>query len=77
MALSNQVADSMKDAQSNLRNALAFAARSERPMVVSVIADLIHRIDSVMSTDDLLDRLDERMPGSSDSFGAFFDPNKE
>ena len=39
MALSNQVAESMRDAQSDLRNALAFAARSERPMVVSVIAD--------------------------------------
>jgi len=77
MALSKQVADSMMDAQGNLRNALAFAARSERPMMVSVIADLIHRIDSVMSTDDLLDRLDERMPGSSGSFGAFFDPDKE
>ena len=77
MALSKQVAESMMDAQGNLRNALAFAARSERPMMVSVIADLIQRIDSVMSTDDLLDRLDERMPGSGDSFGAFFDPNKE
>tara|TARA_B100000131_G_scaffold128214_1_gene125124 strand:- start:387 stop:620 length:234 start_codon:yes stop_codon:yes gene_type:complete len=77
MALSNQVADSMKDAQSDLRNALAFAARSERPMVVSVIADLIHRIESVMSTDDLLDRLDERMPGSSGSFGTFVDPDRD
>ena len=77
MALSKQVAESMIDAQGNLRNALAFAARSERPMMVSVIADLIQRIDSVMSTDDLLDRLDERMPGSSDSLGSFFDPDKE
>ena len=76
MALSKQVEDSMRDAQSSLRNALAFAARSERPMVVSVIADLIHRIESVMSTDDLLDRLEDRLPGSSGSFGAFFDPEQ-
>ncbi len=74
MALSNQVSDSMKEAQSNLRNALAFAARSERPMTVSVIADLIHRIESVMSTDDLLDRLEDRLPGSSGRFGPFVDP---
>ena len=77
MALSNQVAESMRDAQSDLRNALAFAARSERPMVVSVIADLIQRIESVISTDDLLDRLEDRLPGSSGSFGSFFDPDKE
>ena len=74
MALSNQVADSMKDAQSNLRNALAFAARSERPMTVSVIADLIHRIETVMSTDDLLDKLEDRLPGSSGRFGPFIAP---
>ena len=74
MALSKQVEDSMRDAQSSLRNALAFAARSERPMMVSVIADLIHRIESVMSTDDLLDRLEDRLPGSSGSFGTFVDP---
>tara|TARA_B100000686_G_scaffold173289_1_gene180505 strand:+ start:239 stop:472 length:234 start_codon:yes stop_codon:yes gene_type:complete len=77
MALSKQVADSMMDAQGNLRNALAFAARSERPMMVSVIADLIQRIESVMSTDDLLDRLEDRLPGSSGSFGTFIDPNHD
>jgi len=77
MALSKQVEDSMRDAQSSLRNALAFAARSERPMMVSVIADLIQRIESVISTDDLLDRLEDRLPGSSGSFGSFFDPDKE
>ena len=74
MALSKQVADSMMDAQGNFRNALAFAARSERPMMVSVIADLIHRIDSVMSTDELLDKLEDRLPGSSGHFGTFIDP---
>ena len=76
MALSNQVADSMRDAQSDLRNALAFAARSERPMTVSVIADLIHRIESVMSTDELLDKLEDRLPGSSGHFGTFIDPEQ-
>ena len=76
MALSNQVSDSMKEAQSSLRNALAFAARSERPMTVSVIADLIHRIESVMSTNDLLDKLEDRTPGSSGHFGTFIDPEQ-
>ena len=76
MALSNQVEDSLKDAQSDLRNALAFAARTERPMVISVIADTLQRIETVMSTDDLLDKLEDRLPGSSGRFGPFIDPEQ-
>ena len=72
MALGTQVEESLKEAEASLRNALAFAARTERPMVVSVIADLISRIESVMSTDSLLDKLESRKPGSSGDFGAFF-----
>ena len=33
MALATQVEESMKEAQESLRNSLAFAARTERPMV--------------------------------------------
>ena len=76
MALSKQVEESLKDAESDLRNALAFAARTERPMVVSVIADMMHRIESVMSTNDLLDKLEDRTPGSSGHFGTFIDPEQ-
>jgi hypothetical protein len=72
MALGTQVEESMKEAEASLRNALAFAARTERPMVCSVIADLISRIESVMSTDKLLDKWESRRPGSSGEFGAFF-----
>ena len=32
MALGNQVEESLKEAEANLRNALAFAARQERPL---------------------------------------------
>jgi hypothetical protein len=72
MALGTQVEESLKEAEASLRNALAFSARTERPMVCSVIADLIGRIESVMSTDSLLDKLESRRPGSSGDFGAFF-----
>jgi len=72
MALGTQVEESLKEAESSLRNALSYAARTERPMVCSVIADLIHRIESVMSTDSLLDKLENRKPGSSGDFGSFF-----
>ena len=73
MALATQVEESMKEAQESLRNALHWAARTERPMVISVIADLIHRIDSVIDTDKMLDKLESRRPGSSGDFGSFFD----
>ena len=33
MSLGTQVEESLKEAEANLRNALAFAARTERPMV--------------------------------------------
>ena len=72
MALSKSVEESLKEAEQNLRNALAFAARQERPMVCSVIADLISRIESVMDTDVLLDKLENRRPGSNGNFGVFF-----
>jgi hypothetical protein len=72
MALSERVEESLKEAQQSLRNSLAFAARTERPMVCSVIADLINRIDSIISTDAILDKLETRRPGSNGDFGVFF-----
>jgi len=72
MALSQSVEESLKEAEQSLRNALAYAARQERPMVCSVIADMISRIDTVMHTDALLDKLENRKPGDSGFFGNFF-----
>jgi len=72
MALAQQVEESLREAESNLRNALAYASRTERPMVVSVIADLIQKIDCVISTDSILDKLEDRKQGDSGFFGSFF-----
>lgn len=73
MALSNSVEESLKEAESSLRNALSFAARQERSVVCSVIADLINRIDTLQTTDSILDKLENRNPGSSGFFGNFTD----
>lgn len=75
MALSESVESSLKEAEASLRNALAYAARQERPMVCSVIADLIARIESLQTTDSLLDKLENRKPGDNGFFGSFFDKN--
>ena len=72
MALSQSVEESLKEAEAALRNALAYAARQERPVVCSVIADLIHRIETLQTTDSLLDKLENRKQGDSGFFGNFF-----
>lgn len=73
MALSKSVEESLKEANQSLRNALAFAARQERPMVCICIADMIGKIDSVMTTDSLLDKLENRKPGDSGAWGPSID----
>ena len=72
MTLGQQVEENLKDAESSLRAALSFAARTERPMVCSVISDLISRIESVMNTDKLLDKLENRKFGDTGFFGTIF-----
>jgi hypothetical protein len=73
MALSQSVEESLKDAEQSLRNALAFAARQERPVVCSVIADMINKIESIIHTDSILDKLENRSDGESGIFGSWFD----
>ena len=72
MALGTQVEESLKEAEASLRNALAYSARQERPMVCSVIADLLSRIESLQNTDALLDKLENRKFGDSGFFGTIF-----
>lgn len=72
MALGQQVEESLKEAEANLRNALAYAARQERSMVCSVISEMISRIDSLIKTDSILDKLETRKPGDSGIWGSFF-----
>lgn len=60
MALSTQVEDSLKDAESALRNALAFAARNEKPFVNTAIASMINDIDRLIQIDKFIDKMDEK-----------------
>jgi len=72
MTLGQQVEENLKDAESSLRAALSFAARTERPMVCSVISDLISRIESVQNTESILDKLENRKFGDTGFFGPIF-----
>jgi hypothetical protein len=71
MALSESVATSLKEAEASLRNALAYAARQERPLVCKTISSMIGDIDSLMKIDDFIDKLEERMGGDKGMFGPF------
>ena len=59
MALGKQVEESLVEATSSLRNALSYAARQERPIVCTQIANLISEIDSIGSFDGIMDKLEE------------------
>ena len=59
MTVSKQVEDSVKDAISNLRNALAFAARTEEPYVAKHIADKIMDLDMLIQVNNLISHLEE------------------
>ena len=54
MALSETVQESMREAETHLRNALSFAARTERPNMVAHIAKLVAQIDNIISADEIL-----------------------
>lgn len=71
MALSESVESSLKEAESSLRNALAYAARQERPLVCKTISSLISDIDQLTKLDELIDKLEGRMDGSNGSWGPF------
>lgn len=71
MALSKSVEESLKEAEASLRNALAFAARQEKPFVGKCIADMVMEIDQLMKADALIDKLEQRMEGDSGKWGPF------
>lgn len=56
MSLSSQVKESINQAAGTLREALAFAARTEHPIVISSITDILVRLESMEHMDELMDR---------------------
>ena len=75
MALSETVKASLRDAQEDLKNALAYAARTEKPFISKNIADMIAQIENVIDASQVLDQIEEREDGDSGFFGTFFNPD--
>ena len=73
MALSETVKSSLRDAQENLKNALAYSARTEKPFVSKHIADMLANIDNLIDASDMIEKIENRKQGDSGFFGTFFD----
>ena len=58
MTLSTQVQDSLREAQGNLRNALSFAARSEKPYISKHIADMLSKIEAILDVEELVSQVE-------------------
>jgi|TARA_B100001094_G_scaffold172584_1_gene166919 chromosomal replication initiation ATPase DnaA len=61
MTLSKQVTESLDDAAGHIRNALAFAARHERPVTISAIGRLLNDVESLQTFDSLMDTIEEHV----------------
>ena len=77
MALSEQVKVSLRDAQANLRNALAFSARNEKPYVSKHIADLLASVDNIIDATEMIEKIENRKPGDSGMFGTYFNREED
>ena len=56
MSLSNQVKESVNQASGTLREALAFAARTEHPVVISSLTDVLVRLESLEHMDEIMEK---------------------
>jgi hypothetical protein len=65
MPLSEQVESSLVEAQEDLRNALSFAARTEKPYISKHIADMLSNIDNILHVVPLLEAVED---GLNDEF---------
>ena len=72
MALSETVKSSLRDAQEDLKNALAYAARTEKPFVSKHIATLLADIENLIDATEIIDKIENRKDGDSGMFGPFF-----
>lgn len=59
MILSKPVEEALNNAQLNLREALAFAARSEKPFISKHIADMMMKIDTLLDMSKVISKIEE------------------
>lgn len=67
--LSPKVKESLEDAQGNLRTALSFAARTEKPSINKQIAEIMTAIECLMKVEEMSDRIEEMMKKMNEEGG--------
>ena len=70
--LSPKVKEELLEAQSHLRSALKNSAVNEKPYICKQIASLLHAVESIEKTENMMDKLESRSPGDGGIFGNFF-----
>jgi len=60
MSLSNQVKEATTQAAGQLREALAFAARTENPIVISTLTDILVRLESLETIEEMMGKFGGR-----------------
>lgn len=67
MSLSAQVKDSVTEASKLLREAIAFAARSEHPVVLLSLSEIVSKLNQLDSMDELMNHLNEMRGGGGEA----------
>ena len=57
MSLSKPVEESLRASQENLRDALAFAARSEKPFISKHIASFLADIENLIDAQEMMEKI--------------------
>ncbi len=59
MRLTEPVEEALNQAQQDLREALAFSARSEKPYISKHIADILLKIDTLLDISQVIKKVEE------------------
>ena len=59
MRVTEPVEEALNEAQRDLREALAFAARSEKPYISKHIADILLKIDTLLDISKVIKQVEE------------------
>ena len=65
--LSKHVSEALCDVTGSLRNALAHAARNERPITINAIAKMLNDVESLQDFDGMLDTIEKHEEESNKS----------
>jgi hypothetical protein len=72
MSLSQNVENSIKEAEGNLRNALYWASKNEKSNTIMQISKILFELDQIKKIENMMDKLENRSSGDGGMFGQFF-----